>query len=97
MLNAYSDIFHLTLWLQFDEPTLGLSREFLLRGIDDGVVKAYYDYMVDVAVIFGADKERAKKEFLEALQFETSLANVCRKMHILSTFKRFFHRIIRYF
>lgn len=53
-----------------------MSREFLLRGSDDSVVQAYYDYMVDMAVIFGADKERAKQEFREVIEFETSLANV---------------------
>lgn len=63
---------------QFDEPTLTLSREFLLRGINDSVVQAYYEYMVDIAVTFGADKERAKNELLDVLEFETSLANVCR-------------------
>lgn len=61
---------------QFDEPTLGLSREFILRGLNDSVVQAYYDYMVDTAVIFGADREIAKKDSLDVLEFETKLANV---------------------
>lgn len=39
-------------------------------------MQAYYDYMVDVAIIFGADKDRAKEEFLDVMEFETSLANV---------------------
>lgn len=63
--------------LQFDEPTLGLSREFLLRGLNDSVVQAYYDYMVDMATIFGANKTRASEELLDVLKFEISLANVC--------------------
>lgn len=61
---------------QFDEPTLGLTREFLLRGIDDSVVQAYYDYMVDMAVIFGADEDSVKDELLDVLTFEIKLANV---------------------
>lgn len=61
---------------QFDEPTLGLSREFILRGLNDSVVQAYYDYMVDMAVIFGADRELAKKEYLDVLELETTIANV---------------------
>lgn len=40
-------------------------------------MQAYYDYMVDIAIMFGADKERAKEELLDVLEFETSLANVC--------------------
>lgn len=47
-----------------------------MRGINDSVVQAYYDYMVDLAVIFGAERERAETELLDVLEFETSLANV---------------------
>lgn len=32
--------------------------------------------MVDIAVLFGAKREVAKKELLESLQFEIKLANV---------------------
>lgn len=56
-----------------------MSREFLLRGINDSVVQAYYEYMVDMAVIFGANITRAKEELLDVLEFESSLANVCKK------------------
>lgn len=63
--------------MQFDEPTLGLSREFLLRGLNDSVVQAYYEYMVDMATIFGANKTRARDEMLDVLEFEMKLANVC--------------------
>lgn len=39
-------------------------------------MKAYYNFMIDNAVIFGATRERAEKELLESLEFETRLANV---------------------
>lgn len=61
---------------QLDQTDLGLNREFLIRGLDDKVVKAYHDYQVDLAVIFGANRERAEKEMLDALNFEIALANV---------------------
>lgn len=48
----------------------------MLRGINDSVVQAYYKYMVDIAIIFGANMERAKEELMAVLEFETSLANV---------------------
>ncbi|XP_031626236.1 neprilysin-2-like isoform X2 [Contarinia nasturtii] len=64
----------------FDEPTLGLSREFLLQGTNDSVVQAYYDYMTDLAVIFGADRENAKQELLDVLEFEKNLANISMPM-----------------
>lgn len=65
-----------TRYFQLDQASLGLRREFLIKGIEDKLVKAYYEYMVDIAVIFGADKKRAEKELWESLQFEMDLANV---------------------
>lgn len=41
----------------------------------------YLDYMVDIAVLFGASKERARREQNEVLQFHLALAQVC-EVHI---------------
>lgn len=62
--------------LQLDQSAIGLSREYLVKGIEDKIVSAYYDYMVDLAVIYGADRERATKELMDSLNFEIALANV---------------------
>ncbi|XP_060518791.1 neprilysin-2 isoform X1 [Cylas formicarius] len=62
--------------IDLDQGSLGLRREFLTKGLDDKLVKAYYDYMVDIAVLFGADKQRATKELKESLDFEIKLANI---------------------
>lgn len=62
--------------MQFDQTDLALDREYIIRGLEDEVVKAYYDYMVDTAVLLGAERPRAEKEMLAALQFEAALANV---------------------
>lgn len=59
---------------------MGLRREFLTKGLDDKLVRAYYEYMVDIAVLFGADKSRATKELRESLEFEMKLANVSFKL-----------------
>lgn len=61
---------------QLDQASLGLSREYLNRGFSDKLVLAYYDYMVDVATLLGADRARAEVELKESLQFEMKLANV---------------------
>lgn len=53
-----------------------MDADSLLQGMIDNDVQAYYKYMVDVAIIFGADKERAEEELLDVLEFETNLANV---------------------
>ncbi|KAK0074956.1 hypothetical protein PV325_007594 [Microctonus aethiopoides] len=62
--------------IDLDQPSLGLSREFLVEGMNDKIVKAYYKYMIDIAVILGAPKEVAKKEMTESLEFEKALANI---------------------
>lgn len=62
--------------IDLDQGALGLSREYLIKGMDNKLVKAYYSYMVDIATLFGADHARAEKELMESLQFEMSLANI---------------------
>ncbi|XP_030375885.1 neprilysin-2 isoform X2 [Scaptodrosophila lebanonensis] len=62
--------------IDLDQSSLALSREYLVKGFNETLVSAYYDYMVDIAVLFGANKEQAKKELLESLEFEIALANI---------------------
>lgn len=50
--------------------------EFLAKGIQDTNVKAYYDFMVDAAVMFGANRTAAEHELLDSLNFEIELAKV---------------------
>lgn len=50
--------------------------EFLVKGIEDTNVKAYYDFMVNAAVIFGANRSIAEQELLDSLKFEIELAKV---------------------
>lgn len=64
------------LCLQLDQASLGLSREYLNRGFKDKLVQAYYEYMVDIASLLGADRARAEVELKDSLQFEIKLANV---------------------
>lgn len=65
-----------------DQAALGLRREFLIKGIEDKLVKAYYDYMVDIAVLFGAKRETAATELKESLTFEIALANVSLRIYL---------------
>ena len=59
-----------------DQAALGLSQKYLARGSDDPIVKAYYSYIVDLAVMFGADRKKAEKELSDSLNFEIALAKV---------------------
>lgn len=54
----------------------GLSGKFLQQGIGDPNVKAYYDFMVDVAVMFGANQSNAEIELFDSLLLEIELAKV---------------------
>lgn len=61
----------------------------MLRGTNDSVVQAYFDYMVDMAVLFGADEETARDELEDVLGLEIDLANVsCKPVHHTEAFPR---------
>ncbi|KAF2902340.1 hypothetical protein ILUMI_03845 [Ignelater luminosus] len=62
--------------LQVDQASLGLDREYLIQGMKNEVVKAYYNYLVDLAIMFGADRSTAEKEITDALDFEIALAEI---------------------
>merc|ERR1712123_213855 len=62
--------------LEIDQPGLGLSREYLIKGFNDKDVQAYYNYMVQTAVFMGAEEEVAKVEMKEALELELKLAEM---------------------
>ena len=60
--------------IEIDQFHPGLNREYLIKGLDDKDVKAYYDFMVNIAVLLGAERERAELEMKEALRLELKLA-----------------------
>ncbi|CAG4955091.1 unnamed protein product [Colias eurytheme] len=62
--------------IDLDQASLVLSREYLNRGFKDKLVQAYYEYMVDIAALLGADRARAELELKDSLQFEIKLANI---------------------
>lgn len=62
--------------LQIETPSFGLSRDYLILGRDEKVVKAYYEYMINLAVYFGVDKKVAVRDIGDVLDFEIALANV---------------------
>lgn len=62
--------------INLDQASLGLSREYLTKGFSEKLVDAYYKYVVDIAVILGANRDRATKEIHESIEFEMKLANL---------------------
>lgn len=53
-----------------------MSREYLVKGMEERIVKAYYRYMVDIAVMFGAKRDVATEDLRKSLEFEMKLAKV---------------------
>ncbi|GBO21276.1 Neprilysin-2, partial [Araneus ventricosus] len=62
--------------IDLDQASLGMpDRNYLLKGMEDPLVAAYYQLMVDSAVLLGANKTRATEEMKAALNFEMAIAN----------------------
>ena len=60
--------------MEVDQFYPGLSREYMIKGFEDKEVQNHYNYMIDIAVLLGADRERAKEEMKEALMLEIKLS-----------------------
>lgn len=61
--------------IYFDQPHLGMSREYLIKGLEDEDVGHYFNYMQKIAVLLGADPVQAATQLKESLFFEIRLAN----------------------
>lgn len=48
----------------------------LLKERNDTIINAYYKYMVNISVFFGADRQKAEVECTKVLDLEVELANV---------------------
>ena len=62
--------------LEIDQPSLGLNREYLMEGREAKSVKAYKDYMVQVAVLLGADQALAERDMADVLDLELQVAEI---------------------
>jgi len=64
-------------YFQLDQADLGMiSRDYYMKGTDDVRLVAYEEFALEVAILFGANTTRAKKEMREMVLFEINLANV---------------------
>ena len=65
--------------ITLDQPDFGLSKEYLVNGTDHKLVKDYFKYMIDAALLLGANEEVAKEQLQQVLDFEISLARISAK------------------
>lgn len=80
--------------LQLDQPYFGLpDRGYFLKGMTDHVVQAYYQFMVDTAILLGANETIAKDEMLKALLFETELAKHALPLEDLRNFTKLYNKM----
>ncbi|KAF5272766.1 hypothetical protein FQA39_LY07793 [Lamprigera yunnana] len=59
-----------------DEGYTTINKEYLVDGFKNPIVKAYYNFMLDFAIILGADPNCAKKEVKNIINFEVKLAKI---------------------
>lgn len=68
--------------VQFDQMLLGLpSRDYYLENTS---VKAYHNYMTNVAILLGANPRSAAEEFDRVIALEKQLANV--RFHFVNSY-----------
>ncbi|XP_008211047.1 neprilysin-2-like isoform X2 [Nasonia vitripennis] len=73
-LYVFNDLFNTSRnFLYVGPPEAEIKSEILKRGFMNEVVQAYYNYMVDVAVILGADRVRATRDLRKALDLERDI------------------------
>ena len=85
---------------QFDQTSLGLpTRSYFLQSSNTAYVEAYKNYMINIAVLLGADRVNATANADEVIAFETRLAEVnernnnCFSTRPLKTHPLFFLRL----
>ena len=52
-----------------------MPREYLVKGLEDSNIEAYFDHMKNVSMKLGANSSAAENEMLEVLNFEIHIAN----------------------
>ncbi|KAI5717510.1 hypothetical protein M8J77_007105 [Diaphorina citri] len=62
--------------IHVDQPETLVEKSYMKEGLANPVVKAYLEYMVDIAVMMGASRETAQQELTASLQFESRLRNI---------------------
>ena len=51
-------------------------KEFWEKGLNDPIIKAYYQLMIDIAVYLGAKEKDAREEMKQVMVFEMKLAMI---------------------
>ena len=61
------------------DPMLGINRKYLVKGREDAVVEAYFNFMVEMATLLGAEgEEKIQTQVEDILDLEIELAQASR-------------------
>ena len=76
-------------FFQFDQSDLLLpSAEYYQLGFNHPIIQSYYNVLLNVATLLGAEPALAKKEMKELIEFEMNLASVS-KLYTVWKFQKF--------
>ena len=77
MLSTIQTFLSIKSEFQLDQSQLGLpSRDYYLQSSNVDDLDAYRTYIIELAVLLGADRDYARKEADKIVDFEIQLANV---------------------
>ena len=62
--------------MSVDQPRLGMSREYLMKGPNDPYVQANREYIKDVAILLGATPATIDQEVDQIIKFQIRLASI---------------------
>ncbi|XP_034935150.1 neprilysin-2-like isoform X2 [Chelonus insularis] len=71
--------------LYMQDPELEFPYEQFSKGLDDPTIKAYYSYMIDIAELLGVDRNQAKNQFADVLEFEMRLSKLIHESDRVTT------------
>uniref|UniRef100_A0A674DR86 endothelin-converting enzyme 1 n=1 Tax=Salmo trutta TaxID=8032 RepID=A0A674DR86_SALTR len=95
--HTHSSVFaHLLMhFRQVDQSGLFLpSRDYYLnKTANEKVLKAYLDYMVELSLLLGGDKNSTQSQMQQILDFETELANITVPPDELRDEEKIYHKI----
>ncbi|XP_046663447.1 neprilysin-2-like isoform X2 [Homalodisca vitripennis] len=76
--------------LYIDQPSLGLDSELLVNGLSEPTVAAYYKFMVNIAVLFGASRIHVTGDIADCLSLEMDIARIMTPQEKRRDFGRFY-------
>ncbi|KAJ8664447.1 hypothetical protein QAD02_006109 [Eretmocerus hayati] len=62
--------------IHMDEAVLEIPPGVLVKGLRSKGIKAYFDFMVNIASLFGVDRKQGRSQLIDTLHFEIELAKI---------------------